>query len=76
MRRAYQTILKLYPYDFRAAFAAEMLAVLDTLDAKRGVELASVPVPANGTATRAIPETKPNPAAINNRIVRQAFLWE
>ncbi len=43
MRRAYQTLLKLYPFDFRAAFAAEMLAAFDTLDAQRGgVELAGL----------------------------------
>jgi hypothetical protein len=29
MKRAYRGLLKVYPYDFRAAFEAEMLAAFD-----------------------------------------------
>jgi hypothetical protein len=40
MKRMYRTLLKLYPYDFRAAFAAEMLAAFARVDAdRRGAEL-------------------------------------
>lgn len=34
MRRAYQTLLRLYPRDFRAPFAAEMLLAFDTAAAE------------------------------------------
>ena len=30
MRRAFRILLKLYPYDFRAVFAAEMMAAAET----------------------------------------------
>ena len=30
MMRAYRMLLKLYPYDFRAAFAAEMMATVES----------------------------------------------
>jgi hypothetical protein len=43
MKRAYRMLLKLYPYDFRAAFAAEMLAAFAWVDAdRRGAELAGL----------------------------------
>ena len=43
MKRAYAAVLKLYPYDFRAAFAAEMLAAFSAVDAdRRGAELAGL----------------------------------
>ena len=35
MKRAYRTLLSLYPYDFRAAFAAEMLAAFTSVEARR-----------------------------------------
>ena len=35
MKRAYRTLLGLYPYDFRAAFAAEMLAAFARVDPDR-----------------------------------------
>jgi hypothetical protein len=43
VRRAYRALLRLYPYDFRAAFAAEMLAAFASVGAERGVvELAGL----------------------------------
>jgi hypothetical protein len=43
VERAYRALLKLYPYDFRAAFAAEMLAAFAAVGpAHRGAELASL----------------------------------
>ena len=43
MKRAYAAVLKLYPYDFRAAFAAEMLAAFSAVGAdRRGAELAGL----------------------------------
>jgi hypothetical protein len=43
MRRAYRALLGLYPYDFKAAFAAEMLAGFDRVAAERQTaELASL----------------------------------
>ena len=45
------------------------------MSSKRGVQPLSVALPANGTARRAIPETKPKPTGIKNRVVRQASLW-
>ena len=43
MKRAYRALLGLYPYDFRAAFAAEVLAGFDRVAAERhGAELASL----------------------------------
>jgi hypothetical protein len=45
VRRAYRALLRLYPYDFRAAFAAEMLAAFASLGAeRRGAELAGLPI--------------------------------
>jgi len=41
--RTYQALLNLYPYDFRAAFAAEMLAAFAGGPAeRRGAELAGL----------------------------------
>jgi len=41
--RAYRALLRLYPYDFRAAFAAEMLAAFAGVGAgRRGAELAGL----------------------------------
>lgn len=49
MERAYRILLELYPHDFRAAFAAEMLAAFRRLDdARRGAELAGVLIGAAG----------------------------
>ena len=42
MKRAYRALLKLYPYDFRSAFAAEMMAALETNGNRRAPELASL----------------------------------
>jgi hypothetical protein len=43
MKRAYQALLRLYPYDFRAAFAAEMLAAFAQVGtARRPAELAGL----------------------------------
>jgi hypothetical protein len=43
VKRAYRTLLWLYPYDFRAAFAAEMLAAFARTGAeRRGAELAGL----------------------------------
>jgi hypothetical protein len=43
MRRAYRALLRLYPYDFRAAFGAEMLAAFDAGSGKGRVrELAGM----------------------------------
>jgi len=43
VKRAYRVLLKLYPYDFKAAFAAEMLAAFATVSAeRRGAELAGL----------------------------------
>jgi hypothetical protein len=43
MKSIYQALLTLYPYDYRAAFAAEMAAALETVDARRhGQELAGL----------------------------------
>jgi hypothetical protein len=48
VKRAYRVLLGLYPYDFRAAFAAEMLAAFATVrPERRWAELASV---VNGAA--------------------------
>lgn len=45
MKRAYRALLALYPYDFRAAFGAEMMAAFARVDARRrGAELASLPI--------------------------------
>jgi hypothetical protein len=35
VKRAYRALLGLYPYDFRAAFAAEMWAACETAGAQR-----------------------------------------
>ena len=35
MRRAYQSLLRLYPYDYRAMFAAEMIAAFDEATQER-----------------------------------------
>lgn len=43
MIRVYRALLKLYPYDFRAKFAAEMLAAFARLGAdRRAAELAGL----------------------------------
>jgi hypothetical protein len=44
MKRAYRALLKLYPYDFTAAFAAEMLAAFERVDcaSANGPELAGL----------------------------------
>jgi hypothetical protein len=43
VRRAYRALLGLYPYDFRAAFAGEMLAAFARVGAeRRGAELAGL----------------------------------
>jgi hypothetical protein len=43
VKRAYRALLGLYPYDFRAAFAAEMLAGFETVGAERhSAELAGL----------------------------------
>jgi hypothetical protein len=43
VRRAYRALLRLYPYDFRAAFAAQMLAAFASVGAeRRGAELAGL----------------------------------
>jgi hypothetical protein len=49
MRRTYQLLLRLYPWDYRAAFAAEMLNTFDSVAQRRrsGKELAALLV---GTA--------------------------
>jgi len=35
MKQAYEALLRLYPHDFRAAFAAEMLETFARVDAER-----------------------------------------
>lgn len=43
MKRAYRALLGLYPYDFRAAFATEMLAAFaHVAPQRRGAELAGL----------------------------------
>jgi hypothetical protein len=43
VKRACRVLLKLYPYDFRTAFATEMLAAFSEVDAeRRGAELAGL----------------------------------
>jgi hypothetical protein len=45
MKRAYRALLKLYPYDFRAAFEAEMLAAFASQGIqRRGAELAGLSI--------------------------------
>jgi len=40
LKRIYQVLLHLYPYDFRSVFAAEMMATFDTVEpARRTAEL-------------------------------------
>jgi hypothetical protein len=42
MRRAYRILLRLYPYDFRAAFGGEMLADRDAAPSRGIAELLDV----------------------------------
>jgi hypothetical protein len=44
MKRAYRQLLTLYPYDFRAAFAAEMMATVETNGRMLVAELAGLSI--------------------------------
>ncbi|HXM44131.1 MAG TPA: hypothetical protein VN924_23045 [Bryobacteraceae bacterium] len=60
MDRVYRALLKLYPYDFRAAFGAEMLAAFARVDAdRRGAEMAGLPA---GAASEWIAKLTSDPA--------------
>jgi hypothetical protein len=50
MRRAYRTLLRLYPADYRAMFAAEMERAFDQLADERSVLTESIGVIAGATA--------------------------
>jgi hypothetical protein len=60
LKRAYRALLGLYPYDFRAAFAGEMLAAFAEVGPeRRGAELAGLPT---GAAAEWVAKIASDPA--------------
>jgi hypothetical protein len=52
MKRAYRTLLRLYPADYHVMFAAEMIRAFDRLEEERQVHLAVELLGAIGGAAR------------------------